>query len=65
MPAHFNGGPVRLPVESWRSTKSPVLTISLLHPAGLWGYFSYDYLGYSEPSVRAEVEGRRNFGILT
>ena len=32
------------------------MTISLPSPAGLWGYFSYDYLGYSEPSVRAEVE---------
>ena len=28
---------------------------------GLVGYFSYDYLGYSEPSVRAEVEDREEF----
>ena len=28
------------------------------------GYFSYDYLGYSEPSVRAEVEDREEFRDL-
>lgn len=28
---------------------------------GLVGYFSYDYLGYSEPSVRIEVEDTENF----
>ena len=28
---------------------------------GLVGYFSYDYLGYSEPSVRAEVEDSEEF----
>ena len=28
---------------------------------GLVGYFSYDYLGYSEPSVRAEVEDTGHF----
>ena len=31
---------------------------------GLVGYFSYDYLGYSEPSVRAEVEDREEFWDL-
>lgn len=31
---------------------------------GLVGYFSYDYLGYSEPSVRAEVEDREEFREL-
>ena len=31
---------------------------------GLVGYFSYDYLGYSEPSVRAEVEDREEFRDL-
>ncbi len=28
---------------------------------GLVGYFSYDYLSYSEPSVRIEVEDEENF----
>ena len=28
---------------------------------GLVGYFSFDYLGYSEPSVRSEVEDTENF----
>ncbi len=28
---------------------------------GLVGYFSYDYLGYPEPSVRVEVEDTENF----
>ena len=31
---------------------------------GFVGYFSYDYLGYSEPSVRAEVEDREEFRDL-
>lgn len=31
---------------------------------GLVGYFSYDYLGYSEPSVRTEVEDREEFRDL-
>ena len=33
-------------------------------PGGLVGYFSYDYLGYSEPSVRAEVEDTEAFRDL-
>lgn len=28
---------------------------------GLVGYFSYDYLGYSEPTVRSQVEDTENF----
>ena len=28
---------------------------------GLVGYFSFDYLGYSEPSVRSEAEDTENF----
>ncbi len=28
---------------------------------GLVGYFSYDYLGYSEPSVKCDVEDTENF----
>lgn len=28
---------------------------------GLVGYFSYEYLGYSEPSVRCDVEDEENF----
>ena len=31
---------------------------------GLVGYFAYDYLGYSESSVRAEVEDREEFRDL-
>lgn len=31
---------------------------------GLVGYFAYDYLGYSEPSARAEVEDREEFRDL-
>ena len=36
--------------------KSPLFAYLPSFTGGLVGYFSYDYLGYSEPSVRCRVE---------
>ena len=44
--------------------KSPLFDHLPPFTGGLVGYFSYDYLGYSEPSVRAEVEDREEFRDL-
>ena len=44
--------------------KSPRIDHLPPFTGGLVGYFSYDYLGYSEPSVRAEVEDREEFRDL-
>ncbi|MDD5953208.1 MAG: anthranilate synthase component I [Oscillospiraceae bacterium] len=41
--------------------KSPRLDDLPSFTGGLVGYFSYDYLGYSEPSVRTEVEDTEDF----
>ena len=41
--------------------KSPRLSNLPSFTGGLVGYFSYDYLGYSEPSVRCEVEDSEAF----
>lgn len=41
--------------------KSPKFDYLPSFTGGLVGYFSYDYLGYSEPSVRAEVEDTGHF----
>ncbi|MBQ6270784.1 MAG: anthranilate synthase component I [Clostridiales bacterium] len=41
--------------------KSPRLPYLPSFTGGLVGYFSYDYLGYSEPTVRAEVEDSEEF----
>lgn len=41
--------------------KSPRLDYLPPFTGGLVGYFSYDYLGYSEPSVRVEVEDSEAF----
>ena len=41
--------------------KSPRLPGLPPFTGGLVGYFSYDYLGYSEPSVRCSVTDRENF----
>ena len=41
--------------------KSPRLPGLPPFTGGLVGYFSYDYLGYSEPSVRRSVTDRENF----
>ena len=43
------------------SYKSPRLRHLPPFTGGLVGYFSYDYLGYSEPSVRCEVEDSEAF----
>ena len=43
------------------SYKSPRLDYLPPFTGGLVGYFSYDYLGYSEPSVRCEVEDSEAF----
>ncbi len=41
--------------------KSPKFDYLPSFTGGLVGYFSYDYLGYSEPSVRAETEDTEAF----
>lgn len=41
--------------------KSPKFDYLPSFTGGLVGYFSYDYLGYSEPSVRIEVEDSEEF----
>ena len=41
--------------------KSPRIEGMPSFTGGLVGYFSYDYLGYSEPSVRAEVDDTEAF----
>ena len=41
--------------------KSPRFDYLPSFTGGLVGYFSYDYLGYSEPSVRCSAEDTENF----
>lgn len=41
--------------------KSPRFSYLPPFTGGLVGYFSYDYLGYSEPAVRREVEDTEHF----
>ena len=41
--------------------KSPKMEYLPSFTGGLMGYFSYDYLGYSEPTVKREVEDTENF----
>lgn len=41
--------------------KSPRFSYLPPFTGGLVGYFSYDYLGYSEPSVRCDVSDSENF----
>lgn len=41
--------------------KSPKFDYLPSFTGGLVGYFSYDYLGYSEPTVRNSVEDTENF----
>lgn len=41
--------------------KSPKLDYLPPFTGGLVGYFAYDYLGYSEPTVRCRVEDSENF----
>jgi len=43
------------------SYKSPRFDYLPPFTGGLVGYFSYDYLGYSEPSVKCNVEDSENF----
>ena len=56
-PASF----LRQVLESWKSPR-----VEGLPPftGGLVGYFSYDYLGYSEPSVRRKTEDSEAFRDL-
>ena len=44
--------------------KSPRFDYLPPFTGGLVGYFSYDYLGYSEPAVRVEVEDTEDFRDL-
>lgn len=41
--------------------KAPRLDYLPPFTGGLVGYFSYDYLGYSEPAVRCDAEDTENF----
>ena len=41
--------------------KSPKFDYLPSFTGGLVGYFSYDFLGYSEPKVRTDVEDKENF----
>ena len=41
--------------------KSPKFDYLPSFTGGLVGYFAYDYLGYSEPAVRCDVEDSENF----
>ena len=41
--------------------KSPRFEYLPTFTGGLVGYFSYDYLGYSEPAVRTEAEDTEAF----
>ncbi len=45
-------------MSEYRSPRFPYLPS---FTGGLVGYFSYDYLGYSEPTVRAQVEDSEEF----
>ncbi len=49
---------IRQILSSYRSPKFDYLPS---FTGGLVGYFSYDFLGYSEPSVRIETEDTENF----
>ena len=44
-----------------RDYRSPRFGYLPSFTGGLVGYFSYDYLGYSEPSVRRDIEDREEF----
>lgn len=41
--------------------KSPVFDYLPSFTGGLIGYFAYDYIGYTEPTVRADVNDTENF----
>lgn len=59
-PAAFSGHPsdfLRTVLGRYRSPRMDYLPP---FAGGLVGYFSYDYLGYSEPAVRTEAEDREN-----
>lgn len=60
-PAAFSGHPsdfLRTVLARYRSPRMDYLPP---FAGGLVGYFSYDYLGYSEPAVRTAAEDRENF----
>ena len=44
-----------------RANKSPRFAYLPSFTGGLVGYFSYDYLGYSEPAVRVDVQDTEDF----
>ena len=56
-PAHPNEV-LRKLLAKYRSPRLPYLPT---FTGGLVGYFSYDYLGYSEPSVRVKVDDQDHF----
>lgn len=58
------GDPSRCLRQILADYKSPRFDYLPPFTGGLVGYFSYDYLGYSEPSVRSEVEDTEAFRDL-
>ena len=58
---YVTGNPAEYLREVLARYKSPRLPYLPTFTGGLMGYFSYDYLGYSEPGVRVSVEDTEHF----
>ena len=58
---YVTGNPAEYLREVLARYKSPRLPYLPPFTGGLMGYFSYDYLGYSEPGVRVSVEDTEHF----
>ena len=58
---YVTGNPADYLREVLSRYKSPRFDYLPPFTGGLMGYFSYDYLGYSEPSVRVPVEDTEHF----
>lgn len=57
----FTDNPAKQIREILSGYKSPRFTYLPSFTGGLVGYFSYDYLGYSEPAVRADINDAEDF----
>ncbi len=60
-PEYITGNPSDYLREVLSQYKSPRIEGMPPFTGGLVGYFSFDYLGYSEPSVRTQVEDSEKF----
>ena len=58
---YVTGNPAEYIREVLSRYRSPRFSYLPPFTGGLMGYFSYDYLGYSEPSVRGSVEDTERF----